>query len=415
MPFTALHRALGLDPSPLTDELLDEAVARGVAETDDLDWKSSLPPTSSLSQTDFPKDVAAMANTGGGIIVYGVAETEKAATSRVDAGELTERHERALRAVAASAISPPVFGLNIYRLGSDDSRAVVVEVPASVDVPHLIYVNQYFGAPMRNDADTTWMKERELEAMYRARFEGRLNAAHALDSLYGEALCQVDVAQHAWLIAVARPVTPAALQNLDEETASLAFVRAHLEAERIMTSDAYHPLSEVKMLNPRPGLRRWIANGSNRYGSVQDHTTASIHRDGSIALATIVGDERVTVGFDRHQWQVLSADIESAVADVVALANAAAADAGTREYDVRIGITGDGVHPLTIVASDPRGKYTDPGVAPVLQFIPVETTMDVLKDTDGLRENARTLAKDCVNQGGVSELIVLKSQAPRRR
>ncbi|MFC5679104.1 helix-turn-helix domain-containing protein [Aeromicrobium endophyticum] len=60
MSFTALHRA----------------------ETNDLDWKSDLPPAKGLSQTDFPKDVAAMANSAGGLIVYGVRESQKACCGR---------------------------------------------------------------------------------------------------------------------------------------------------------------------------------------------------------------------------------------------------------------------------------------------------------------------------------------------
>ena len=64
MSFTALHRVLGRGPGPLTDELLDSAVAAGATESDDLDWKSELPPQKGLPQTDFPKDVAAMANSG---------------------------------------------------------------------------------------------------------------------------------------------------------------------------------------------------------------------------------------------------------------------------------------------------------------------------------------------------------------
>lgn len=82
MIFTALHRALGLPPGPLTDAMLDEAVAADVSETDDLHWKWELPPVSNLSQTDVPKDIAAMADSGGGMIVYGVEEEQKAATER---------------------------------------------------------------------------------------------------------------------------------------------------------------------------------------------------------------------------------------------------------------------------------------------------------------------------------------------
>ena len=62
MNFTPLHRALGLPPSPLTDEILTDAVTAGVTERDDLDWKSELPPIKHLAQTDVPKDIAAMAN-----------------------------------------------------------------------------------------------------------------------------------------------------------------------------------------------------------------------------------------------------------------------------------------------------------------------------------------------------------------
>lgn len=144
MTFTALHRALGLAPAPLSDDLLDAAVAAGVVEANDLDWKSELPPAKGLPQTDFLKDVAAMANSGGGIIVFGVRESQKAAVERVDVGELDEAYERSLRSAAITAISPPVFGLNVHRLGAEGNRAVVVEVPASIDGPHLIYKNDYW-------------------------------------------------------------------------------------------------------------------------------------------------------------------------------------------------------------------------------------------------------------------------------
>lgn len=107
MTFTALHRALGVSPGPLTDELLEAAVRGGVVETNDLDWKAELPQAKGLPQTDFPKDVAAMANSGGGVIVFGVRESQKAATARVDVGEFDETYERSLRSAAITAISPP--------------------------------------------------------------------------------------------------------------------------------------------------------------------------------------------------------------------------------------------------------------------------------------------------------------------
>lgn len=152
----------------------------GTAEASDLDWKSKLYPAKGLPPTDFPKDVAAMANSGGGVIVCGVLESQKAATGRVDAGELDEAHERSLCSVAVTAITPPVFGLTVHRLDSGGKRAVVIEVPASLDGPHLIYRDEYFGAPVRNGSDTVWMRERQIEAMYRARFSSDARSVTAI-------------------------------------------------------------------------------------------------------------------------------------------------------------------------------------------------------------------------------------------
>jgi len=126
MTFTGLHRALGANPGRIRSEMVDRAVAAGVMEADDLDWKSELPPERGLNQTDFPKDVAAMADAGGGVIVYGVDEVAKAATGRLDVGEFSEQHERALRSAAVTAISPPVFGLDVLTFGDDGSRVVAV-------------------------------------------------------------------------------------------------------------------------------------------------------------------------------------------------------------------------------------------------------------------------------------------------
>ncbi|WP_231975962.1 ATP-binding protein [Mycobacterium sp. E2462] len=66
MHFTPLHRLLGRAPAPLSDLMIEDAISQGIAETDDLDWKSRLLPARGMGETDYPKDIAAMANSGGG-------------------------------------------------------------------------------------------------------------------------------------------------------------------------------------------------------------------------------------------------------------------------------------------------------------------------------------------------------------
>lgn len=416
MTFTPLHRILGLAPGPLTDDILDAAVTAGVLETSDLDWKSELPPAKGIPQTDFPKDVAAMANSGGGVIVYGVREKQKAATDRVDVGELAEVYERALRSAAITAISPPVFGLGIHRLGATGNRAVVVEVPASVDGPHLIYRNDYFGAPVRNDSDTVWMKERQIEVMYRARFDQRRHATEALDSLFVEAAAGRDSHLRAWLIAVAHPRLPLVRDRLTRDEARQVLSRTAGLALMFAGRDGIHPLENVDRLNPRPGLRRWVAvSTATGKNSAWKEAWASIHHDGSVTLVAAVGGHRRGWGPDGptsfEGWQVESSAIECSIADLMALVRATADMAGADEYDVRVGVEWSGKQPLVILTKDTMGFVYDGVSTPLCWYRPVEVTVSAFASDEDFHWQVHDLAQDCVNQGGVSNVLLIRPPA----
>ncbi|WP_435298405.1 AlbA family DNA-binding domain-containing protein [Timonella sp. A28] len=408
MTFTSLHRALGVAPGPLTDDLLYAAVSNGVVETNDLDWKSELPPAKGLPQTDFPKDVAAMANSGGGIIVFGVRESQKAATDRVDVGEFDEAYERSLRSAAITAISPPVFGLNVHRLGAEGARAVVVEVPASVDGPHLIYRNDYFGAPVRNDSDTVWMKERQIEAMYRARFNERQHATEALDSLYSEAARGRDSDKRAWLVAVAHPRVPRLHNGLTRDGARDVLIKAEDLALFYAGRGGVHPLENVDRHNPRPGLRRWIAvNTATDDQSLRKEAWASLHHDGSVTLAAAVGGHRLSSNEYSKGSQIQSGAVECGVADLMALIRETASATGNNEYDVRVGIEWLGSESLSILT----WNNFDHSYYPLHRYTPVETTVNAAEDALDFYWHVHDLAKDCVNQGGVSNVSMIQPPA----
>jgi hypothetical protein len=410
MDFTSLHRATGVGPQPLTDELLDRAVEVGAVEMHDLDWKSQLPAMKALALSDFPKDVAAMANNGGGLIIFGVEEMQKAATNRTDVGAFDEGCERALRSAAITAITPPVFGLAIYRLGSESAqnRAVIVEIAASVDGPHLIYRNEFFGAPIRNDSDTVWMKERQVEAMYRARFEERRHASDALDTLYKDAVAGRNTGTRAWLIAVAHPRVPKFLERMDRDAARRTLQTAETTGQSYAVQSTIHPLGNVDVLNPRPGLRRWVA-ASSATGERQlwREAWASIHHDGSVTLAAAVGGHRMSMDGYFEGYEVEGRAVECAVADLMALTRETAQETGNDEYDVRVGIEWGGTDPLKILTVDGSG-YPYEGIStPLHRFAPVETTVDARESDDDFRRHVYELARDCVNQGGISNLHII--------
>lgn len=407
VPFTPLHRSLGLPPSTLTDEILDAAVDAGVMETDDLDWKSALPPIRGLPQTDVPKDIAAMANSGGGMIVYGVEEDQKAATGRKDTGNLSEGHERAFRSAAITAIIPAVSGLEIYRLGTTP-HAVAVVVPASVDRPHLIYRNDFFGAPIRNNADTVWMKERQIETMYKARFDEQRRSNQALESLYAEAAAGRDPASRAWLIAVAHPRIPGTLGRPTRDQAREVFKHAAGIALTYSNRNGIHPIENVDQLNPRPGLRRWIApNTAASDISRWREAWLAVHHDGSVTLAAAVGGHRKSANDNFEGWEVQARGVEAAVADFTALIRAAAAALNHGEYDVRVGIEWTGEQPLCMLTVDGMGFTYDGVSTPLSTFTPVRSTIDAAAPDAEFHQQVFELAEDCVNQGGIAYLHVI--------
>ena len=412
MSFTALHRAIGAAPGPLTGELLDAVVAAGVAESNDLDWKSELPPAKGLPQSDFPKDVAAMANSGGGVIVYGVRESQKVATGRVDVVEFDETYERSLRSAAITAISPPVFGLYVHRLGTAGKRAVVIEVPASVDGPHLIYRNDYFGAPVRNDSDTVWMKERQIEAMYRARFDERRHATEALDALFTEASAGRKTGKRAWLIAVAHPRIPRFRDRMTRDEARAVLSKTESLALTYAGSSGIHPVESVDRFNPRPGLRRWVAvNTATGERSGLKESWMSVHNDGSVTLATAIGGHRRSGDAYYEGWQLQSSAIECAIADVMGLIRATAEATGNDEYDVRIGINWTGEQPLTILTTDNHGFVDNRVSIPLHPYTPVETTVNATEPALDFHWHVHDLAQDCVNQGGISNVLMIRPPA----
>jgi hypothetical protein len=409
MQFTPLHRLLGRAPAPLSVEMIDEAIRQAIAETDDLDWKSKLPAAKRMAETDYPKDIAAMANSGGGMIVYGITEKDKTATGREDTGELTERFEQTLRSVAVTSIHPPIFGLNITQLGEEGNRCIALIVPASIDGPHLIYRGEYFGAPIRNNADTVWMKEREVEAAYRRRFDERRYANEALDRIYDELAAVTQVEARAWLIAVGRPrITSTTDMRSTRDAARQLFQTASEHALRYAPWRGIRPFAIVDFLNPRPGLRRWVAlrSKSAEADPPLPEARMSIHHDGAVTVAFAVGGLRDGPDGYLPAWQFDSAVVEAAIADFMGLLRVVGERIGSVDFEVRIGIERTGPERMIMQTRDNMGGiYTEVSV-PMLRYTPVEETVEASVDDESYMHQVHAIIQDCVNQGGVSNLRV---------
>jgi hypothetical protein len=388
--------------------MLTEAVAQQLAESDDLDWKTQLPAEKDLVHSDTVKDIAAMANFGGGLIVFGVDENQKKASRRADVGDVTESYERTLRRVAVSGIHPPVFGLGVVRLGVEPARALAVVVPASVDVPHLIYRGEYFGAPIRNNADTEWMKERHLESLYRARLDERLRSQGALADLYDELAAGRDTANRAWLIAVARPRVPLIGRRMSRDQAREIVSKGAELALVFAGQGGIHPLESVDRFNPRTGLRRWIAANTGTADHARwKESWVSVHDDGSVTVASSAGGHRASSEDYLPGHNISSSHLECCVADLMGLLRQTSASLGTADYEARIGIEWAGDEPLIIQTIDTNGYPYDLGSTPIPRYTPVTSSIRNDVDSASFLDQVRELATDVINQGGVQNLQVM--------
>lgn len=418
MTFSALHRELGLPPGPFTIDMIDQVVAEGLIETADLDWKRALIPIAHLSKNDFPKDVAAMANGSGGVIVFGVEEQKSAAAERKNMLVEVEDEEKYLRALIKTTVThihPPVFGVHSEFVRDDNGEGVlIVHVPSSPGRPHLVYNNDYFGCPIRTGPDTKWLAEPELARLYRERFNEQRFADDALDELYDQAAAHRRD-NRVWFVGVARPrVQSVTSGRVTQEDMLIRHIGAQDLAKTFKTQDLAGPLNNVSGGSSRQGLRSRVLvtdTTPSWAGAFELFTWVTLYDDGSVTVAQSVGnvpvnEDKFTSPTDVPAWLV-----ESSVADLVSLIVTQGSAAGASDYDLRVGLESDGEFQFWVQRH--RGFRTmERSPYPTAQFVKLSMTLDLDQPEDELLQTVRQLALDCVAQGGVELLTEIKRPKP---
>jgi hypothetical protein len=81
---------------------------------------------------------------------------------------------------------------------------------------------------------------------------------------------------------------------------------------------------------------------------------------------------------------------------------------GTTEYETRVGIEWSGDQPIVIETVDHHGLPYDGNSLPLARYTPVSTTIDASAAEESFFSQLSDLARDCVNQGGISNLQALR-------
>lgn len=410
--FTPIHQALGLEPSELSIELIERAVEAGVQETASLDWKRDLYDSRDPAWNDeAAKDIAAMANSGGGWIVFGVVEDKETSVAsefrpiRWNAKE----HQRILR-TAYSHIGPPVLGLEFFDFPKDDGRVVMMRVPDSREAPHFARKgNDAFVAPRRNGPHTAFMSDREIERGFRERFQQGEDDERQLQFLYEQTGRALDPREGVCIVLVAVPREPASTSP------GLSEAEAHRFTSPELCPELIHPkvtwLLKWEHGTLRKGLRQWIVRDdaksfpSRRFLS-NDGAVAGTYRLGS---ATECDEQSRYFPFGKPN-HCMSAHIEAAIIDFLSLLRLYAAERHTNGgYRIRAGLVGIADEPIYIRTSEGHTNLLlDVECSePIIRFQPLTVGLDPLAPFDEILPVANDLAKDFINQSGLKYLKVM--------
>lgn len=422
MFWTALHTVLGEDRPGLSFTMILRACEAGVEERSDLDWKAQLPLTASdaegkqTQQAELAKDIAAMANSGGGLIVHGVRQIVDPNSSAADVvepvGQVSEADLQQIRQVAGSLIYPPVVGLQLLKLAPEENPAsgvLALHVPDSQAAPHLVHParrqSEYFIAPWRDGPHTSRMVERQIASAYLLREQGARRRRQEFEDLWLSAVRVATkpgpagtAAPPVWVIAVAAPDQPYPRpRNLMIDKADSVFA----SARSFKGLAAYGALDLVKAEQTRRGLRRYFRVGERHLrGNVTPCARVEVHTDGAITVA--VTRDGAFPGESRVDQQVAIPDIEQVGLDLYALLSVWQKHTGhLTNYSARIGI------------SRPTEQFrrADPTVGGhfvpfneqhrVPDYQPVDGPILAASDSHTARLSCLDVIRDAVNQAGV--------------
>lgn len=438
--FTPIHRALGLEPGDLTMNDINQVIAGKVEETADLDWKKKFYGIQNNAvMEEVAKDIAAMANSGGGWIVFGIKEGgENNAASSVNPIPWSADNERLIFNVAYSKIGPPVVGIEFFKIpcgeNPDDGYVVLMHVPDSVDAPHFARKgDDAFRAPRRNGPHTVFMTDRDIERGFRERFQRGVEQEKTLQGYFEEATEALNPKQGVFLAIAAVPVTPKISAGSVDRKAAVKHITPSVypyfmassmggnypNEGKTYTDFFYTDLCESLIWSEGEhikGMRRWVIRDSPQ--TTDGEYRKYLHDDGALVGAYQLGgvynkpsaSNQYPVGKPNH---CRSKDIECALIDFFSLLREHAKERRTSGgFHIRVGLVGNANSPIVLRTHD---RFTwdfmsESEPEPIKRFQPVSTFIDPLAPIEDILPPLRTLALDIVNQGGIQNLQVIAGE-----
>jgi len=170
-------------PEDLDAGVLARLVEAAITEDADLDFKRAPWPSGPAGAIALATDVAAFANTAGGLLLVGVEEEHTGATGLAPLPH-DENVERGWREILAGRLAPPAAVVIRHVRVGEDGGVWAVAVPRSRDAPHAVRLHglprpeerkteHSLLYPARDGTGIRWMTEAEVSRRYRDRFKAQ--------------------------------------------------------------------------------------------------------------------------------------------------------------------------------------------------------------------------------------------------
>ncbi len=220
--FPRFERTLGVSLNELKFEHLVQLAARftsdPVLEDFDLEFKERVYDENEKNRRELPADIAAMANSQGGIILLGIKAENGAAKEAVEL-PLTEAEELRMTNMILSAIFPrPRFEfLRVVKATDPTKGCFAILVPKSPDAPHAVRLDENYRYYRRDSAAKRIMWESEIADAYRSRFHESDNQVQRLQKVASDGASQLSRTGMGWLSMSLVPNNPGGM-NLTNQS-----------------------------------------------------------------------------------------------------------------------------------------------------------------------------------------------------
>jgi phosphoglycolate phosphatase-like HAD superfamily hydrolase len=254
-----------------------------VPEAFDLDYKSALYGRSDDDKRKLAGDVAALANTAGGLIIIGIDEDDQARASALSTVALSDDEVGRMHQVIASLTAPlPEFGIiPLEDPANPGTGFLLIAVPRSPRQPHSVLVGVSLRFPRRNGSTTRYLTESEVAAAYRDRFASADGQAARLDEVERDLLDRLNPRRYPWVVVSLIPDLPG---DLIIDAAKLREFH-----DEVVGSDPLIMGSSLRWQRAVVGRRRLVADGSMDETLQASWLAAELHSDGSGAFGVVLG------------------------------------------------------------------------------------------------------------------------------